>query len=1779
MSSSTSSYGPSVDGDEANTPSPLSIESGEALPNEHDVAVIGYGCRVPGSNNNPSELWEFLMKKGDASGNIPQMRWEPYINRQAGNAEILEKTTSKGYFLDRLEDFDAAFFGISPREAEQMDPQQRIAAEVVWEALEDSGIPPQSLAGSDTAVYMGVNSDDYSRLLLEDLPNVEAWMGVGTAFCGIPNRISYLLDLMGPSEAIDAACASSLVAIHNSRRALIAGETSLAIAGGVNALIGPGLTRVLDKAGALSADGTCRSFDDAAAGYGRGEGAGIVILKRLSDALRDEDRIHAVLKGSAVGSDGRTNGIMAPNQEAQEKVARKALKEARLSADEISYVEAHATSTAVGDPTECAAIANIYGTGSGRPESEPCYVGSIKSNIGHLEAGAGVLGFIKSILVLKNELIPPQANLTTLNSKIDWKKSCLNVSTDSILWPADRQARRAAVASYGYGGTVSHAILEAAPSVDFPLFQVPLSKPDNPEDMTVLLLSAPQPSRIKSDAARLALWLKSSRSSLQQDYGIDSVAYTLAVKRGHHRFRAAIVTRNKAEAVELLQKLAENQQSDQIYNNHALAKNENKGAVWVFSGHGAQWKGMGQSLIHEEPAFAHLVEELEPVVQQRMGFSIIDALRHGEFDTVDRIQVLTYVIQVGLAEVLRSKGARPKAVIGHSLGELAASVIAGALTPVEGAVICCIRSRLYLKVAGAGAMILVSIPFKEAAYELGSRNDIVAAIDSSPSSCVISGTVKAIGEFSAKCVQAGHTVHTVKSDVAFHSPSMLQLAGPLREALEGALSPQHPSIPIYSSSTLDPRAETLRDAEYWVNNMIKPVLFTSAITAAVHDNHKVFMEISSHPIVTNSIQESLVDVKMLDGIVLPTLLRNKSTSKSILLALGKLYCVGDSIDFKRFLRGRWLNEVPHTVWEHQPYWRKVTSPTSRKHVAHDATSHQLLGRRMQIFGTRNSVWETRLDPSVKPFPGNHPLHGVEIVPAAVLLNTFLSAAPGHSLLNVSLRVPLVVGPPQDIQVLLENNRLRIHSRLTELRSDELDNHSWLINTKCEITRATDPLQSSKIDLDALRQRLPRKLNASFTIDYLAKVGVSEMGFPWRVVEHLENDSEMLAKVHADPDAKSSRHWDGTSWASILDAATSISSTVFYKEPLLRMPSAIGGVTALPHTRTPKFCYIYTKKVCEKNHTADVSILNEEGVVLIGFSSLRFAGIEGDQTAKDRDRDLVYSIAWPPAQFTEHPLRFCHVLFISKESRLLQSYRAALSSVGIRSDSVAEPEDIGSIQDDSIVVFLPDVATTMGDVYKVSTKSCGRLLDTVKKLTSSSPSTKMFCITQNSTKVGSLEVLSQAPLIGLARVIHAEEAEIFGGLIEAEDDSFPMQAIKYVRGVDVMRINDGVTRCARLRPFVAEAAETLSSHKSFHVQPHGTYVITGGLGALGLEVATFLADKGAKRLVLISRRCLQPRREWASRKQDSVIQHILSLEAMGVSVTTISLDITSPSASSELLSALENYNLPPVLGVVHAAGTIANQLVMETTTEAFDSVTAPKIMGAIALHEAFPPKTLDFMVLFSSCGQILGFPGQASYASGNAFLDTLASQRHALGDNTISILWTSWRGLGMAASTSYIDTELHARGITDVTSHDAFLAWERIFKSETDLAVVLRTLTLQGDDMLPHPILADVARRRGIKVTPPAETEQTSQQEPTGGPKLQEFLTQRITQCVASTLSLSENVIDPQIPLAELGLDSVMTVDLRMQLQRAINVAIGPTLLWKCPTIGHLVQHFMKERGK
>ena len=1751
---------------------------------------MGMACRVAGGNDTPEKLWEFMMNQKDGSGEIDPLRWEPYRRRDARNAKELDKTTSRGYFVKDLEDFDSSFFSISPKEAEMMDPQQRLSLEVCWEALESAGIPPQSLAGSNTAVYVGVNSDDYGKLLLEDLPGIEAWMGIGTAYCGIPNRISYHLDLMGPSTAVDAACASSLIAIHHGRQSLLAGETNLAIVGGVNALYGPGLTKVLDKAGAVSPEGLCRSFDDESRGYGRGEGAGIVILKRIHDAQENGDNILAVLKGSAVAQDGRTNGIMAPNGKAQELVAMNALNTAGINPSTIGYVEAHATSTPVGDPVEVTAVSNVYG--KGRSAHEPCYIGSIKPNIGHLEAGAGVMGFIKAVMAVNKGIIPPQANLSKLNSRVNWEKAGVQVVREPTHWKSPEALRRAGICSYGYGGSVSHAVIEEfrAERGEFPALG------DGDDDTTqgpnVLVLSAPQQKRIASQAKAYQSWIVGDGKL----HSLSSIAATLATRRGYHDHRAAFVVDSHEDAADTLKAFSDGNSGPWSISSRVLESSDSRKSVWVFSGHGAQWKEMGQQMLQNK-VFRKAIAPLDPLVKTEAGFSAMEALKLGDFGASDMVQILTFVMQIGLAAVLQSKGIAPDAIVGHSVGEIAASVVAGALTAKEGAIIVCRRAVLYRRVMGLGSMVLVNVPFSEIQQEVGNRQDIAAAIDSSPSSSVVSGSANVVADFAKVWKDRGIKVIQVKTDVGFHSPLLNDLVEPLSKALAQTLRPTSPSIKLYSTSLADPRGQDPRDIHYWTNNMVKPVLLTRAIQAAVEDGFRVFLEASSHPIVSQSIEETLIHNDLEDYAVIPTMTRGSPAEKSILYSLAQLHCKGISVSWKSQMPRDWAPGVPTTSWHHQRYVKQIGTGPLESAEVHDSDKHTLLGQRIPIFGENMTVYTTKLDQNTKPFPGSHPLHGTEIVPAAVLINTFYHGTGKRSLSDIVLHVPVAISAPRSIQVSIQQGQVKLTSRLIRTEEQSSDEESWVTHTTGRFADQDDDEAKRPVDIPAIKTQIGSKLKDTFSIDYLSGVGVSAMGFPWSVLEHFGNEKEMIAKVNVAPGVAkgSAMPWHAHSWAPMFDAATSIGSTLFFNEPRLRMPAQINKVTVHVNTAPPQIGYIHVREATQTELAVDLDVISESGQVLASMENMRFAEIEGTIGASGSVESLVHQIAWTPIPLAEQPLALGHVMLISEDKVAVERCKKALrhqttSIVSYPSVQDLRQDDVPATEEGktAILIYIPTHVDSFEDVPAAARRFCTELVDTVKYAAEQSYRIKAFAITSSVSKGQSPTALAQAPLHGLGRIIASEQSVTWGALIDNEDDewTFPVQAIKYAQGADVIRLDDGIARTARLRRLPREKMHPPGHQLNTLPRPEGTYLITGGLGALGLEVANFLVENGARRLVLVARRHLPPRNQWktATGPVAEAGKAIERLESLGATVHILSVDLTAEGSKQKLEASLEGLSLPPVLGVVHAAGVLEDQLILNSTADSFDRVLAPKVAGGLALHQLFPVGTLDFFILFSSCGQLFGFPGQGSYASGNAFLDTLASHRRDQGDNCVAVQWTSWRGMGMAASTDFINAELESKGITDITRDEAFRAWTHLSKYDLDHGVVLRSRALDDDETLPAPILADIAvRRRAEPGTDGSEAKQgkgSATEIPKSGPELDGYVDMAIRTCVAETLQMpSAEDVDPRAALSDLGMDSVMTVALRRQLQKALGVKVPPTLTWSHPSASHLQKWFTEQMQK
>ncbi|KAJ5471386.1 polyketide synthase [Penicillium desertorum] len=1685
-----------------------------------DIAVIGMACRLPGGVNSPSELWQMILEARDGSGEIPSMRWEPWTRKDPRNPKALEKIPKKGYFLDHLENFDPAFFGISPKEAEQMDPQQRLVLEVTWEALERAGISPDSLSGSDTGVYIGVNSDDYSRLLLGDLPNVEPWMGIGTAYCGVPNRVSYQLNLMGPSMAVDAACALSLVAAHLGKQAILQGECKLAIVGGVNALCSPEMTAVLAKAGAISNEGICQSFDDAANGYGRGEGATIVILKHLDEAINDGDNIVAVIKGSAVCQDGHTNGIMAPNASSQELVARKALDDAGVDSTTINYVEAHATSTAVGDVTEISAISRVYG-GPQRSES-PCCIGSVKANVGHLEAGAGAVGLIRALMSISTGILPPQAKLEQLNSKIDWDGAGLNVLQNAQSWPDSKIPRRAGVCSYGYGGTVSHLIVQQyiPPTSNSTTIQL-----DGPH---ILLLSVPQEKRMSATAEKLSSWIH----NYGEKYALASIATTLTTRRAHHKHRAALVADNHHDAVAKLKSLAEGASTEWVTQNRVLSKDIRKGVTFVFSGHGSQWADMGKELLNEH-IFHDFIASLEPIVKAEMGFSALDALRNGRFETSDMVQVLTYLLQVGLVAILESKGLQPNAVIGHSVGEVAAAVAAGCLTPQEGALVVTKRAKLYRRFIGTGAMAVIYKPFDEMQRELGPRTDIVAAIDSSPSSCVISGDRQSLETFCQSLNVQGVKSMWVNTDIAFHHPSLTELAEPLACALDGLLAPRVPKVTIYSTSQDHPCSLQLRDIDYWCQNMVRPVKLSSAVTAAAKDGFRLFLEISSHPVVSHSVQETLMCSETSDFGVYHTMRRHKPADKTILYNLAQLHCHGSDIEWHQLMKAPWTPEVPLTGWNHQMIWKDVETASFGAAMTHNTEIHALLESRLPVAGEDIITYSSYLDKDSKPFPGNHPVHGSEIVPAAVLINTFLLGTGALQLSEFHLRIPVATDKPRDIQFVVSPGHARICSQLIRgNKENQCDDNSWQTHTTgCwSTTEAAEVGVPYKVDIELMKAVIGKRLPDTFSVDYLSNIGVSNMGFPWIVLEHYGNQDEMVALVDVAPDVDHSVSlpWDPHSWAPILDSATSVGSTLFSSEPRLRMPSHIERISVLSEQAPPKLCHLHIKAVEDLPFAAHINVYNEQGDQLVCIESMQFSELEGEVCLDAGLESLVHQISWPPAIYTEKVLPFGNIVLISRDSSLAHLYRESLSSnilTTIVLDNIGELLNrMQDLEGDSAVLYLP---TSDPRLDSIATAAYNHSMDLI------------------------------------------------------ESPKIPLEVMKYVQGEDVIRIFDGIPRVARLRPL--SPGQLLPQWKVPQLSsPGGTYLITGGLGSLGLETAEFLVQQGARRLILVSRSAVPPRKSWHTKIAESslmmpTLQKLQRLEAYGATIKTLEFDIGSRSSPQLLSEAIDALNLPPICGVIHAAGVLEDELILSITAKGLEHVLAPKVSGSILLHRLFPPKTLDFMVFFSSCGQLFGFPGQGAYAAGNAFLDALAVHRRSQGDNTISFQWSSWRGMGMSTRTEFINAELANKGITDITHDEAFLAWLHAWKYDTSQVTVLRSLPIEHDEPIPSPILAEITKRKILASTSSSESASTKSPANLLIPSKEErlsYLDHTIRGCLSQVLHLSgPEEVDSKAVMSDLGLDSVLTVSLRRVLGKAMGVNVPPTLTWTCPTVLDLVSWF------
>ncbi|MEO3823189.1 SDR family NAD(P)-dependent oxidoreductase [Actinomadura sp. B10D3] len=1504
------------------------------------IAVVGVGLRFPGGDRDltgPAGYWRFLTGRGDAIREVPEGRWDPFDDGSPEVGDLLGRTTRLGGFLDDVAGFDAQFFGITPREAAVMDPQQRLVLEVAWEAFEHAGIGPASLRGSRTGVFVGVSAPEYAAFTASDLASLEPFTATGAALGIIANRLSYLLDLRGPSMIVDTACSSSLVSTHLAVRALRSGEADVALAGGVNLLLSPTVTMTFDLAGGTAADGRCKAFDASADGMVRAEGCGAVVLKRLSDATRDGDRILAVIRGSGVNSDGRSNGLVAPNSDAQRALLRDVYAAAGVDPREVDYVEAHGTGTFLGDPIEAKAVGEVLG--AGRDPGEPLLLGSAKSNLGHMESAAGMAGLIKTVLALHHKVIPPSAHYKEPNPHIPFDELRLAVVAEETPWPERGRAARAGVSGFGFGGTNAHVLLEEAPEQEAKA---------RPAVVRTFPLSDTSDDRVRDHAALLAGWLR------DQDVKLADVAYTLHRRGGRGRARAAVAARGRADLVEGLTALAEGRPHPGVVTGTALGAPGRP--VWVFSGYGAQRPGMAQRLLEEEPAFAEAIDDLDGLFAEEGGPGLWELLEEGgrPDGPADTMPVL-FAIQIGLARMWRAYGVTPGAVVGHSMGEVAAAVVAGALTPEDGVRVICRRSRLLTRLVGGGAMAVLGASAGEVARLADGLPEVYAAVHSSPKQTVVTGDAGRVAEIVRRAEAEGRLARMVQAEGAGHSPQVDPLLPDLRERLAevGAErgTPFADGVRFYTTALDDPRAYFGSDAalgvDHWAANLRNAVRLTDAVAAAAEDGFRTFVEINAHPILAHAVGETLDGTGALVAHTLKRARKGQETDDTLTFhaQLATLAAHGHTVAGPA--DGR-VADVPQSPWRHERHWVDLPARTAGGHG-----EHPLLGAHVEMPGEDRHAWRADVGVAAQPWLDGLRVHGLAALPVAAFAEMALAA--GATALGI-----------EDVRV----NSLWIERPLA------LAEHTTVTTTFAEAEQ--------RVEIHALTPAGGWARLAS------ADVGEDDRG---------PAPAEAGAATEVAAAERGSRHY--RLHPEIFDRCLSVLSGeaasggggVWLADTIgsLRVygPTHRGGHVQARVTRD------------DEGVTGSVTLLAADGQVLAEATGIALRQVERHDVpvpVADKLIELVWDEAPLPDDQDETAGGATWLVLGEGDDALATATADGLEERGKRvvrhrvmnrppddHPAMAEPVEgvvlvpPADLVDEDLVLAVAGVSRSLPDGPRLYVATRGALPLAGEGLPGHgfvSALTRVLAFERTAQRATHVDVDRPADLV----------AELLAGG-EAREVAW--------RG--------GTRRVARLAQAVLP--ETPPRRKRV-VRRGGAYVITGGYGGIGLVTARLLAERGAGRIVLSGR-------GGPGADAEKVIAR---LRESGVDVGVVLGDIAEPGVAERLVRVAQEGGAR-LCGVLHGAGAIDDRLIADLGPNDLHRVWTAKVEGARRLSEATWDLDLDWFVAHSSAAALLGSPGQAAYAAANAALDALAAHRRANGRPGTTINWGTWSRVGGAAESS------------------------------------------------------------------------------------------------------------------------------------------------------------------
>ncbi|NEA03411.1 SDR family NAD(P)-dependent oxidoreductase, partial [Streptomyces sp. SID10116] len=1720
-----------VGGVDAVSATPVPVAGGVGTVDDDPIVIVGMACRFPGGIRSPQELWQATLDGIDAITDFPDDRdWDLANLFDPDPGHVGTSYSRRGGFLSAAGDFDAEFFGISPREAAAMDPQQRLLLETAWEALERTGIDPDSLRGSRTGVFTGLMYHDYGTWLGEATEDVEGLMITGNSGGVASGRISYQLGLEGPAMTVDTACSSSLVALHLAVQAIRNGECSLALAGGVTVMSTPTTFVEFSRQRAMSVDGRCKAFSDAADGAGWAEGVGLLVVERLSEARRLGHQVLAVVRGSAVNQDGGSNGLTAPNGPSQQRVIRDALAAAQLTTSDVDAVEAHGTGTALGDPIEAQALLATYG--QGRDVERPLWLGSVKSNIGHTQAAAGVAGIIKMVQAMRHGVMPRTLHADTPSHHVDWDSGQVRLLTENQEWPELDRPRRSGVSSFGIGGTNAHVILEAAPveEASGPVDEVPGS---SVVPWVPWVLSARSEAALAEQAGRLAARLDEGES-----LGLRDVAHTLVSGRAGLEHRAVVLGNDLDELTYALNELSSGREAPGLVSGRAGASGG--GAVFVFPGQGSQWVGMARELLEFSPVFASRMAEcgaaLEPFVD---GWSLLDVVRGDDEEAlrrVDVVQPVLFAVMVSLAELWRSLGVRPAAVVGHSQGEIAAACVAGALSLSDAARVVALRSRAIVRLAGRGGMVSVLAPEAQVVGRLTAGLQV--AVVNGPEQVVVSGSPGELDAFVAACEGDGVQVRRIAVDYASHSPQVEELRDELLDVL-APIEPRAGQVPLFSTVTGDVIDTGVMDAEYWFTNLRQTVRFDAALKGLLGAGHRVFVESSPHPVLVGAVSQAAEGEGVSGVTAVGTLRRNEGGSARLLQSLAEVFVAGLAVDWSPWVAGGRLVELPTYAFQRRRHWLPAgRSVVDAAGLGLRPAGHPLLGAAVALAPQEGLVLTGQLSLNTYPWLEDHAVYGTVILPGTAFVELALHAGNEvgcGAVDELTLERPLVLAPGVSTSVQVSvgapdeagRRTISVHSRVQDADADmdagrgvEWVRHAVGVLVDAGSLAPEAGLEGQWPPAGAERVDIADAYETLADLGYGYGPVFQGLSALWRAGDELFADVRLPAEadefgVHP----------------ALLDAAL---------HPLLAgeivVPFSWSGVRL--HSVGATVLRVRLSR--DADGAVRLVAFDGAGVPVVSVDELRLQKMSREQLgAAVAGGDPLYEVRWVDVPVPAAP--------------------SGTPGAGLPPDVVVAHVEPGG-----------DVRTSVADV-----------LETVQDFLAASTddeSSRLAVVTRGGI-AGTLPDPATAAVWGLLRSAQTEHpGRIVVVDVPAEDASAGAETqsellAALASGEPQLVVQGGKLSAPRLMAVSVETAPTASTWN-----PDGTVLITGASGALGQLVARHVvAEYGVRHLLLVSRRGAEGSEELAA-----------ELTGAGASVAFAACDVADRESLAAALAAVPDDH--PLTAVIHAAGVLDDGVVTALTPDRVDTVMRPKVDGARHLHELTRDADLAAFVLFSSAAGVMGTAGQGNYAAANTCLDALAVARRAEGLTATSLAWGLWAG-GDSAMTAHLDETDIARltrgGLAPMTPaqglalFDAALAADRatLFPARLDLPA-LRGQAAQ--DRLPavfKSLVRAPARRAVAAVGTGEGSSWVAGMAALKPGERQEALLELVRGQVSLVLGIgSGSSVEADRAFRELGLDSLTGLELRQRLQTVTGLKLPSTLVFDHPTPTALAGFLQEEIG-